>query len=138
MMKNSITAKWKGNLAFSSNIGGHEVLTDASEKYGGNDSAPSPKPLMAVALAGCTGIDVATILKKMKVEVEDISIEVECKQTDEVPSTYTSMHVIYTFTGKDLDLKKLTRAVELSQDKYCGVAFMYKKIMDLSWEIRTA
>jgi putative redox protein len=135
-MKSSITTKWKGNLTFSSDIAGHEVITDAAESDGGNNSAPSPKPLMMVALAGCTGIDVTTILKKMRVGVEDINIEVESEQTDEIPSTYTSMHVIYTFTGNDLDLKKLTRAVELSQDKYCGVASMYKKIMDISWEIR--
>ncbi len=136
-MKSSITTEWQGNLTFSSDIGGHKIITDASKQYGGDDSAPSPKPLMMAALAGCTGIDVATILKKMKVDIEDFSIKVESEQTDEIPSTYSSMHVIYTFKGDKLNLEKLTKAVELSQEKYCGVATMYKKIMGITWEIRT-
>jgi len=135
-MKKNVITKWKGNLAFSSQLGDHEVLTDAAELDGGDNSAPSPKMMMVVSLAGCTGIDVALILKKMRVEVEDITIEIESELTEEIPSVYTSMHIIYAFKGNDLDLKKLKHAVELSQDKYCGVSAMYKKIMDISWEIR--
>ncbi len=138
MKKNRMTTRWKGNLAFSSQLEGHEVLTDASEVHGGDNSAPSPKPLMAVALAGCTGIDVVSILKKMRVEVEDCTIVIESEQTEEIPSVYKSMHIIYDFKGKDLDFDKLKRAVELSQDKYCGVSAMYKKIMDITWEIKTS
>lgn len=123
-------------MAFSSQLEGHEVLTDASEVHGGDNSAPSPKPLMAVALAGCTGIDVVSILKKMRVEVEDCTIDIESEQTEEIPSVYKSMHIIYNFKGKNLDFDKLKRAVELSQDKYCGVSAMYKKIMDITWEIQ--
>ncbi len=138
MKKNRMTTRWKGNLAFSSQLEGHEVLTDASEVHGGDNSAPSPKPLMAVALAGCTGIDVVSILKKMRVEVEDCTIVIESEQTEEIPSVYKLMHIIYDFKGKDLDFDKLKRAVELSQDKYCGVSAMYKKIMDITWEIKTS
>lgn len=135
-MKNKVTSKWKGNLVFSSQVGDHEVLTDAAEIHGGDNSAPSPKPLMIVALAGCTGIDVASILKKMRVEVEVCTIEIEGELTEEIPSVYKSMHIVYEFKGKDLDYGKLKHAVELSQDKYCGVSAMYKKIMDITWEIK--
>jgi putative redox protein len=135
-MKTSIETQWQQNMTFDSKVGQHNVRTDAPAEVGGDDSAASPKKLMMVSLAGCTGVDVVEILKKMRVEIDDLLITVEAELTDEVPSVYTAMHIIYTFKGKDLSVDKLTRAVELSQDKYCGVSMMYKKIMDISWEIR--
>ena len=135
-MKTSITSTWQGNLAFSSQVGDHAVRTDASHAHGGDNSGPSPKMLMMTALAGCTGVDVVAILKKMRLPFNELSIRVEGELTDEVPAVYASMHLIYTFSGVDLDPEKLKRAVELSQEKYCGVSFMYRKIMDLTWEIQ--
>jgi putative redox protein len=135
-MKTSIQTNWQQNMAFESTVGRHSVPTDAPLEVGGDDSAASPKKLMMVSLAGCTGVDVVEILKKMRVEIDDLQITVEAELTDEVPSVYSSMHIIYRFRGKDLAMDKLKRAVELSQDKYCGVSMMYKKIMDISWEIR--
>lgn len=135
-MKSSITARWQGNLAFSSQVGGHEVMTDASAAHGGDDRGPSPKMLMMTALAGCTGVDVVAILKKMRVELDDFSMAIDSELTDDVPAVYKSMHIVYEFTGKNLDPDKLRRAVELSQDKYCGVSAMYRKVMDITWEIR--
>lgn len=135
-MENSIQTKWKTNLAFDSEVGGHHVITDAPVSVGGDDSGASPKKLMMVSLAGCTGIDVVAILKKMRVEIEDLRITVEAELTDEEPSLYSAMHIIYDFKGDKLPHEKLKRAVELSQDKYCGVSMMYKKIMDITWEIK--
>lgn len=134
-MKTSIQTRWKKNMAFDSNVGGHNVPTDAPVEVGGDDSAASPKKLMMVALSGCTGVDVVEILKKMRVEIEDLRITVEGELTEDVPSVYTAMHITYEFKGKDLDRKKLQKAVELSEEKYCGVSMMYKKIMDITWEI---
>lgn len=136
MKKTFIETRWKRNVTFESRAGLHRVVTDAPVEAGGDDSAVSPKKLMMVALAGCTGVDVVEILKKMRVEINDLLITVEAELTDEVPSVYSSMHIIYDFKGVDLDLNKLQRAVELSQEKYCGVSMMYKKIMDVTWEIK--
>ncbi len=135
-MKSSITSKWQGGLAFASRVGDHEVRTDASVAHGGNNSAASPKMLMMVSLAGCSGVDVVAILEKMRVEVDDFSMTVEGELTEAVPAVYSSMHLIYEFAGQGLDREKLRKAVELSQDKYCGVSAMYRKIMDITWEIR--
>ncbi|KJR97786.1 MAG: hypothetical protein VR65_22425 [Desulfobulbaceae bacterium BRH_c16a] len=135
-MKSSTITRWKGNLAFSSQIGDHEVLTDASTAHGGDNRGPSPKMLMMASLAGCTGVDVVAILKKMRVEIDDFSMAIESELTEEVPAVYKSMHIVYHFTGSNLDPEKLKRAVELSQDKYCGVSAMYGKIMAITWEIR--
>lgn len=140
-MKSSISATWQGSLerqslAFISTVGDHEVRTDAGVVHGGENSGASPKMLMMVALAGCTGVDVAVILKKMRVAVEDMTITVEGDLTDDNPSVFRAMHPVYEFVGKDLDLEKLQKAVELSQEKYCGVNAMYRRIMEITWEIR--
>ena len=134
-MKASIQTRWKKNLQFDSQIDGHSVVTDVPPAYGGDDEGPSPKKLMLAALSGCTGVDIALILKKMRVDYDDLVITVEAEQTEETPTQYTAMHLTYEFSGKDLDPDKLKKAVQLSKEKYCGVSMMYEKIMDISWEI---
>ena len=135
-MKTSIQTCWKGNLQFDSQIDGHSIVTDAPIVDGGDNSGPSPKKLMLAALSGCTSVDVAMILKKMRVNYDDLIVRVDAEQTDETPSQYTAMHMTYEFTGRDLDPNKLRKAVKLSQEKYCGVSMMYNKIMDITWEIK--
>lgn len=135
-MRESISLKWMDNLAFEVNVDGHKITIDAKTEVGGTDKGPSPKPLMMVALAGCTGIDVASLLKKMRVEFEEFNVKVEGDITEEHPKHFSGMHIIYEFTGKDLPVDKIKKAIELSQDKYCGVSATYKKTMDLSYEIK--
>ena len=135
-MKTSIQTRWNKNLQFTSQVDSHAVITDVPPAFGGDDQGASPKKLMLVALAGCTGVDVAMILEKMRIKIDDLVITVEAEQTDESPSQYTAMHLIYEFFGEDLDPAKLEKAVVLSHDKYCGVSMMYKKIMDITWEIQ--
>jgi putative redox protein len=123
-------------MAFKSVVNGHEIILDAEEQVGGKDRGPRPKPLVLVALGGCTGMDVIPILKKMQVEPEFFNVIVEGDVTDEHPKQYTNIHVIYEFRGKNLPLEKLERAVSLSQDKYCGVSATLKKGLPVSWEIK--
>jgi len=126
----------KGSMAFEMKLDGHTFITDASEEIGGNDLGPRPKALLLAALIGCTGIDVVSILKKMKVEFEDLNIEVEAEDTDEIPSLYQRIHMIYTFKGKNLPMANLERAVSLSQEKYCSVGAMLKKVAPITYEIK--
>ncbi|MDF1551111.1 MAG: OsmC family protein [Bacteroidales bacterium] len=100
-MKSSIDAKWLGKMAFDVQVGNHKITIDASEDVGGENKGPRPKPLMMVALAGCTGMDVVSILKKMRVEFDDLNIRVEGDLTEEHPKHFEKMKVIYEFTGKD-------------------------------------
>lgn len=125
----------KGNMAFEMDMNGHKIITDAAVEHGGNDYGPRPKALMLAGLIGCTGIDVMLILKKMHVEIEDLKIEVEADQVDEDPKVYTYVKVLYKFKGVDLPLDKLTKAVELSQEKYCGVSAMLSKAVPITHEI---
>lgn len=135
-MKDAVILKWINNLAFEAIIDGHKMIVDAKPEVGGTDKGPRPKPFMMVALAGCTGIDVASLLKKMRIEVEQFNVKVEGDITEEHPKHFTGMHIIYEFKGRDLPLDKIERAVELSQNKYCGVSESYRKVMKLTYEIR--
>ncbi|MBW1636297.1 MAG: OsmC family protein [Deltaproteobacteria bacterium] len=136
MIKTSIRTSWKENMAFVSRTGDHTIITDASVEAGGDNTGASPKSLMMTSLAGCTGIDVVLILKKMREEIDDLIITVDAELTEEVPSVYSSMHITYEFKGKGLNVDKLQRAIKLSQEKYCGVSIMYKQIMEITWEVK--
>jgi putative redox protein len=135
-MKHSVKTTWKGNMAFDSEVSGHHILMDAPSSFGGSNQGPRPKELMLTSLAGCTGMDVVSLLEKMRVEVKDFQIYVEADLTEEHPKHYSKMHVIYEFHGNNLPIEKLQKAVELSQEKYCGVSYMYKKVFVVTYEIK--
>lgn len=135
-MKHIVDLAWTDKVAFETDMDGHKVIIDASEETGGSDLGPRPKKLMLTALAGCTGIDVIMILKKMKVEPEAFNVIVEADVTEEHPKYYYKAKIVYQFKGKDLPVDKLERAVKLSEDKYCGVTAVYKKVMEMESEIR--
>ena len=135
-MKDVINVRWAGDMAFEALIDEHRVLFDASPAVGGKNAGPRPKPLLMASLAGCTGMDVISILKKMKVEVSGFNLKTEGEITDEHPKHYTSIHLIYEFTGKNLPLEKIKKAIELSQEKYCGVSATLKKAVEISYEIK--
>ncbi|HET53934.1 MAG TPA: OsmC family peroxiredoxin [Ignavibacteria bacterium] len=136
MTKETVTAKWLGNMAFEAEASGHKIILDAEPEVGGENKGPRPKPFMLAALGGCTAMDVISILKKMRVEVDKFNVHVEGELTDEHPKQFYKMHVVYEFTGKDLPEDKLKKAVELSEERYCGVSAVYKKVMELTSEIK--
>jgi putative redox protein len=134
--KEGITTKWIEGMSFESEVNGHKIILDASTEGGGENKGPRPKLLMLTALGGCTGMDVISILRKMRVEVEDFKVVVEGDVTEEHPKYFYKMHVIYEFTGKNLPLDKLQKAVSLSEERYCGVSALYKKAIELTTEIK--
>ena len=125
-MKHFVDLAWTDKVAFTGDMDGHKITVDATEQSGGSDLGPRPKKLMLTALAGCTGIDVIMILKKMKVEPEAFNVIVEADVTEEHPMHYIKMNVIYQFKGKDLPMDKLEKAVKLSESTYCGVTAAYR------------
>lgn len=135
-MKHEVRMSWTDKLAFKGDMDGHDIVVDAAADNGGSDLGVRPKKLMLTALAGCTGIDVIMILKKMRIEPEAFEVIVEADVTEEDPKHYTQMKVIYQFKGKNLPLEKLEKAVKLSEDKYCGVTAVYKKAMKVVSEIK--
>jgi putative redox protein len=134
-MKETISTKWLSDLAFEAEVDGHKVYMDSSLEHGGKNTGPRPKPLMMVALAGCTGMDVAAILKKMKVELEELSVDVEGDVSEDHPKRFLEMKVIYRVKGKDIKREKIEKAVNLSNTRYCGVSANYSKAFPITHEI---
>ena len=135
-VKEVVITEWLGNMTFASDVKGHKIMLDAEPYVGGERRGVPPKPLMLVALGGCTAMDVISILKKMRVDVEKFNVKVEGDLTSEHPKYFYNIHVIYEFTGKNLPMDKLQKAVTLSEEKYCGVSAVYKKAIKLSSEIK--
>lgn len=124
-------------MSFQATVNNHPVIMDADESVGGENGGPRPKALLLAGLAGCTGMDVVSILKKMQVTFDDLKISVEADLSEEHPKVFEKIHIIYHFTGTDLVLSKLEKAVSLSQDKYCGVSAMFSKVASLTYSIVT-
>lgn len=130
-----VSTKWLGNMRFeSTNPSGHNLFIDAGEENGGKGEGYRPKALMLSGLAGCSGLDVASLIKKMKLDVEDFNIEIEANLTEEHPKYYDKVAMHFHFYGKDLSEKKLQRAVDLSIEKYCGVMEMFRQFSELNIE----
>lgn len=134
-MKETISAKWLTDLAFEAEVDGHKIYMDSSPEHGGKNTGPRPKPLMMVALAGCTGMDVAALLQKMREPVEELTVEVEGNVTDEHPRRFDSMKVIFRVKGKDINRKHVEKAVHLSASRYCGISANYSKAFPIDYEI---
>lgn len=134
-MEETVKLQLEDDLSFNIDLDGHSFKIDSAEEFGGKNRGPKPKNLMLAALGGCTGMDVASIMKKMKVPYDSLEIKVDGVLTETHPRHFEKMHITYTVKGKDLDRKKVERAVSLSQDNYCGVTFNYRASMEISHEI---
>lgn len=126
-MKQQINLAWKKGMAFETELYGHKLTIDTDKENGGLDLGPRPKSLMLVALAGCTAMDIVSILAKMRVELADLNVKVDGDLTEEHPKQFTSMHITYEFWGNELPMDKLEKAVSLSDERYCGVSATLKK-----------
>lgn len=134
-MSHKVDVIWKEDMAFEADVNNHKLVMDASEEVGGKDRGPRPKPLTLASLGGCSGMDVISILRKMRVVPEYFNIRVEANMTDEHPRYYDKIHLIYIFRGEDLPLDKLEKAVNLSQERYCGVSELLRHGAEISHEI---
>jgi putative redox protein len=119
---------WKTGHAFESFQGNAKIEIDS-------DAGFSPKALLLTGLAGCTGIDVVDILEKMRVPYAALQIDARADQTTELPKVFKSIHLIYRIKTGEENREKLKKAIELSLEKYCGVAAMLKKNSGISYEI---
>lgn len=123
-----VTVEWEGKMKFSAtDESGHTITMDAPIAAGGDNTAPTPLSLILMSVAGCSGIDVVSILDKMKVTVECFNIEVEGDRVDDNPKVFKTITVVYKFKGEDLPQDKVERAVKLSVDKYCSAVHIVNK-----------
>ena len=119
----------------STNPSGETMRIDAGIDNGGDNMGFRPKALMLSALAGCSGLDIASLIKKMRWEVADFKIETEGLLTEEDPAIYHTVIVDYHFYGNNLNEDKLKRAVDLSIEKYCGVMKMFTQFAKVETNI---
>lgn len=135
-MTHKTTTQWKGGLTFESdNPSGKTVIMDTNIEGKKERNGLSPKAMMLSSLAGCSGLDVISILNKMNETVADFKIEVSGELTEEHPKYYHSVVVDYHFYGLDLNHKKCERAVNLSVEKYCGVMEMFRQFAKVETHI---
>ena len=134
-MTNKVITKWSEGMKFQTIGPNGSSLTLGSSLEGDDQKIPSPKALMLSSLAVCSGIDVVSILEKMKVELNDFKINTIGSLTQEHPKYYNKVSVEYHFYGEQLDKEKINKAVNLSITKYCGVMEMFRSFAEITTEI---
>jgi putative redox protein len=124
-----ITTTFKAGMHFEAlDSQGQSVQMDGAPEFGGQEKGIAPKKLMLASLAGCTGMDVVSILRKMRISFDTFSVYTDADLAPDHPQVFTAVRIEYRFTGKDLPADKIEKAVSLSQEKYCGVSAMLKKV----------
>ena len=135
MANNIVTTVWKENMVFESdNPSGETLFMDAPDE-GIENKGLRPKALMLSSLAGCSGLDVVSLLKKMRAEVDDFKMVVHGELTEEHPRYYHKVVIEYHFYGSELQEDKINKAVKLSVDQYCGVMEMFRQFAKVTTEV---
>ncbi|HRP53431.1 MAG TPA: OsmC family protein [Fluviicola sp.] len=134
-MKHEIETQWMGKMQFNALVNGHTVIMDTPERVGGEDLGPIPKPFVLTALSGCTGMDVIALLRKQGISLSYFNLKVSGEISKQQPIEYVAAHIVYELEGDENDKQAAFDAVQLSQEKICGVSHMLKKIMPVTWEI---
>ena len=134
-MTNKVITKWSEGMKFQTIGPNGSSITVGSSLEGDNQKVPSPKALMLSSLAACSGIDVVSILEKMKIKLSDFKINTIGSLTQEHPKYYNKVSVEYHFYGEQLDKEKINKAVNLSITKYCGVMEMFRSFAEITTKI---
>ena len=132
-MEYNVATDWTSGIAFETEVDGFTVGMDSPVE--GKGTGPSPKKLLIVSLLGCTGMDVASLMNKMRVPFSAFRIEAVAPLTDEHPKVFKSVHLKYIVKGQDIKREKVVKSINLSQDRYCGVSIMLKKHCPVTWEL---
>lgn len=134
-MKDSASVHYLKGMAFDADVNGHNIIIDTTREFGGNNEGPGPKNLMLISLAGCTGMDIVSLLNKMGIKFEDLTINVDGNVTEEHPKHFDNMHITYIIKGKEIPVNMVEKAIELSLEKYCGVSYSFRQAMKITHEL---
>lgn len=136
------TIDWTGDASFRATSGsGHAIQMDGPPDHGGKDLGPRPMEMILMGLGGCSSFDVMSILQKSRQDVTACHAELEAERADAVPAVFTSIHLHFVVTGRNLKENLVKRAVSLSAEKYCSASIMLEKAgveITHSHEIREA
>ena len=130
-----VKVTWAGEMKFTAeNESGAKAVLETGVKYGGSGKNPTPMEAVVMALAGCSGMDVVSILKKMRVELKKLEISVDARRRDEDPAYFEDIKMTFRVSGDGLTKEKVDKAVGLSVDKYCSVAAMLRDKARITYE----
>src|ERR1035437_1182525 len=125
----------KGGMAFDAEINNHIIRMDTTPAGGGEDSGPTPKPLLLASLSGCSGMNTIKILNKMRIPFKDFSVDAEAVLRDEDPRVYTSIKLTY-HVNLDIENKdKFEKALALALEKYCSIYAMLVQVVPITYEV---
>lgn len=128
--------KWIANMQFvGKSDSQHAILMDTSPEKGGTDTAPTPMELLLISLGGYTGMDVVSILRKMKINFKSVNIEIKGERTSEHPRVYKKIELVYKVKGNNIPNDKVKKAIELSQEKYCSISAMLKPRVEINYVV---
>ncbi len=118
---------WQGGMQFEgTSDSGHTLVLDAAPEVGGANNGFRPMELMAISLAGCTAMDVISILRKKRQEISGFEVKVDAPRASDHPHVFTTMEITYVLRGKGIDPAAVERAMQLSSDKYCPAQAMLR------------
>ena len=127
------TVKWLDHMSFVGESGsGHSVVMDGAPDVGGRNMGVRPMEMVLLGLGGCTAFDIVLILQRQRQAVSDVRVEVEAERATEVPKVFTRIHVHYVVEGRNLDHRKVERAVAMTAEKYCSVSIMLSASVEIS------
>ena len=135
-MKANVT--WQNNMTFTgTSASGFPVVMDADQSVGGDSSAIRPMEMLLFGLAGCTAMDVISILRKKRQDVTRFEVRVDAPRSQEYPHVFTSASITYSVVGRNVKEEAILRAIELTSTKYCPAHFMFAQIIpiDLHYEV---
>ena len=136
-MKHEATVRWTSDMTFVGKAGSnHLVPMDTTADFGGSGSATKPLELLLIGLGGCTGMDVVSLLSKMRVSFSGVTMNITAERAEEHPTVYTQIAIEYVITGTGVDEAKVKHALDLSQEKYCSVSAMLRKSCPVTWTHR--
>lgn len=128
---------WNGKMQFTGTTPSNfNIVMDSTPEHGGDNTGPRPMELILVALGGCTGMDVISILNKMKEKVESFEMKITAERAEEHPKIYTKVHIEYIFKGENLNEANIKKAIELSQNKYCSVSAILRGTAEVSYSYK--
>lgn len=130
-----LQVNWKQGMAFQATTpSGHDVTLDAGEDVGGHNTGPRPTEMLLQATAACTGIDIVSILHKMRLPLERFEMNIDGVRATEHPKKFTAIHILYVLDG-DMPEERVRRAIELSVDRYCSVSHSLNATLTYSYQL---
>jgi putative redox protein len=129
--------KWDGEMRFTAeNENGASVTMETGVAYGGSGKYPTPMDMLVMGLGGCGGMDMVSILEKMRVTVKSLEVDIQTKRRTEPPTYFEEMHILYTVSGDGLTEDNARRAAELSSEKYCSVSIMLREKARITYDVK--